>query len=93
MRELLAPYGLDAVSAGALGLPEPEEVGETFLANAELKALGAAQTAGLPALADDSGLCVDALGGAPGLYSARLAEICPAARATLPSPWKESKRP
>jgi XTP/dITP diphosphohydrolase len=77
MRELLAPYGLDAVSAGALGLPEPEETGETFRANAELKALGAAKGASLPALADDSGLCVDALGDAPGLYSARWAEISP----------------
>ena len=77
MRELLAPYGLDAVSAGDLGVPEPEETGETFRANAELKALGAAKGAGLPALADDSGLCVDALGDAPGLYSARWAEIAP----------------
>ncbi len=77
MRELLAPYGLDAVSAGALGLPEPEETGDTFVANAELKALSAAKGAGLPALADDSGLCVDALGGAPGLYSARWAEVSP----------------
>ncbi len=77
MRELLAPYGLDAVSAGALGLPEPEETGETFQANAQLKALGAAKGAGLPALADDSGLCVDALDGAPGLYSARWAAIAP----------------
>ncbi|MGA3301706.1 MAG: RdgB/HAM1 family non-canonical purine NTP pyrophosphatase [Methylovirgula sp.] len=77
MRELLAPYGLDAVSAGDLGLPEPEETGETFHSNAELKALGAARAAGLPALADDSGLCVDALGGAPGLYSARWAEVSP----------------
>ena len=77
MRELLAPFGLDAVSAGDLGLPEPEETGESFHANAELKALKAAQAAGLPALADDSGLCVDALGGAPGLYSARWAEVAP----------------
>jgi XTP/dITP diphosphohydrolase len=77
MRELLAPYGLDAVSAGDLGLPEPEETGATFHANAELKARAAAQAAGLPALADDSGLCVDALGGAPGLYSARWAEVTP----------------
>ena len=74
MRELLAPYGLDAVSAGDLGLPEPEETGESFHANAELKARGAATAAGLPALADDSGLCVEALGGAPGLHSARWAE-------------------
>jgi XTP/dITP diphosphohydrolase len=78
MRELLAPHGLDAVSAGDLGLPEPEETGATFVANAELKALAAAQAGGLPALADDSGLCVDALGGAPGIYSARWAEVGPA---------------
>lgn len=77
MRELLAPYGLDAVSAGELGLPEPEETGATFVANAELKARDAAQAAGLPALADDSGLCVDALDGAPGLFSARWAEVTP----------------
>lgn len=77
MRELLAPYGLDAVAAGALGLPEPEETGATFQANAEFKALTAATAAGLPALADDSGLCVDALGGEPGLYSARWAEVAP----------------
>lgn len=77
MRELLAPYGVSAVSAGELDLPEPEETGETFRANAELKALGAARAAGLPALADDSGLCVDALGGEPGLYSARWAEVSP----------------
>ncbi len=77
MRELLSPYGLEAVSAGDLGLPEPEETGTNFQENAELKALGAAKAAGLPALADDSGLCVDALDGAPGLYSARWAEIAP----------------
>jgi XTP/dITP diphosphohydrolase len=77
MRELLAPHGLDAVSAGDLGLPEPEETGATFHANAQLKAVGAAQASGLPALADDSGLCVDALSGAPGLYSARWAEAAP----------------
>ena len=71
MAALLAPYGIDAVSAGALGLPEPDETGDTFGANAELKALAAAQAAGLPALSDDSGLCVDALEGAPGIYSAR----------------------
>ncbi|HLH12548.1 MAG TPA: RdgB/HAM1 family non-canonical purine NTP pyrophosphatase [Methylovirgula sp.] len=77
MRELLAPYGIDTVSAGELGLPEPEETGATFVENAELKARAAAQASGLPALADDSGLCVDALGGAPGLQSARWAEIGP----------------
>ncbi len=72
--ELLAPLGIEALSAAELGLPEPEETGTTFIANAELKALAAAQTAKLPALADDSGLAVDALDGAPGIYSARWAE-------------------
>ena len=71
--ELVAPYGLDVVSAGALGLPEPEETGSTFVANAELKARAAALASGLPALADDSGLEVAALDGAPGIYSARWA--------------------
>ena len=73
LAELLGPHGLDVVSAGSLGLAEPEETGLTFVANAELKALAAAIASGLPALADDSGLCVDALGGAPGIYSARWA--------------------
>lgn len=72
-RELLAPYGVEVISAGELDLPEPEETGTTFVANAELKALAAADLSGLPALADDSGLCVDALGGDPGLFSARWA--------------------
>lgn len=71
--ELLAPYGLDAVSAGALGLPEPEEDAPDFAGNARIKALAAAASAGLPALADDSGFCVAALGGAPGVLSARWA--------------------
>ncbi len=69
--ELLAPYGVEVVSAGFLGLPEPEETGATFVANAELKARAAAMAAGLPALADDSGLAVEALNGDPGIYSAR----------------------
>lgn len=69
--ELLAPFGVTAVSAGDLGLAEPEETGTTFEANAKIKALAAARGANLPALADDSGLCVDALGGEPGVYSAR----------------------
>ena len=73
IRDLLAPHGIDAVSAGELGLPEPEETGETFEANAALKALSAAVASGLPALADDSGLCVAALGGQPGIFSARWA--------------------
>ncbi|MFN3891011.1 MAG: RdgB/HAM1 family non-canonical purine NTP pyrophosphatase [Beijerinckiaceae bacterium] len=74
MRELLAPYGIEATSAGELGLPEPDETGTTFLANAEIKARAAAEASGLPAFADDSGLCVDALGGDPGIYSARWAK-------------------
>lgn len=73
IRDLLAPFGVETVSAGDLGLAEPEETGETFRANAELKALAAAKAAGQPALADDSGLCVDALSGAPGIHSARWA--------------------
>jgi XTP/dITP diphosphohydrolase len=73
MRELLAPYGVEAVSAGDLCLAEPEETGTTFIANAEIKALAAMKATGLPAMSDDSGLCVDALGGAPGIYSARWA--------------------
>lgn len=71
--ELLGPQGMVPVSAGALGLPEPDETGTTFIANAELKALQAADLSGLPALADDSGLCVEALGGEPGIFSARWA--------------------
>jgi len=71
--DLLAPFGADVVSAGTLGLPEPDETGTTFIANALLKAEAAAKGAGLPALADDSGLAVDALDGAPGIYSARWA--------------------
>jgi XTP/dITP diphosphohydrolase len=70
---LVAPFGMSVVSAGALGLPEPEETGDTFEANALLKAEAAAAASGLPALADDSGIAVDALGGAPGIYSARWA--------------------
>jgi XTP/dITP diphosphohydrolase len=68
---LLAPFGIETVSAAALDLPEPEETGNTFVMNAELKARSAADLSGLPALADDSGLCVDALGGEPGIFSAR----------------------
>jgi XTP/dITP diphosphohydrolase len=73
LRDLLAPHGVEAVSAGEIGLPEPEETGATFASNARIKAAAAAQTSGLPAFADDSGLCVDALEGAPGIYSARWA--------------------
>ena len=72
-RDLLEPFGLDVLSAAELELPEPEETGSTFVENAEIKAAAAARAAGLPALADDSGLCVDALDGDPGLYSARWA--------------------
>ena len=71
--DLVAPYGIEVVSAGALGLPEPEETGTTFEANAALKAHAAAQAAKLPALADDSGVAVTALNGDPGIYSARWA--------------------
>jgi XTP/dITP diphosphohydrolase len=70
---LLGPYGVDPVSAGVLDIPEPEETGTTFIANAELKARAAADLSGLPALADDSGLCVEALNGEPGIFSARWA--------------------
>lgn len=71
--ELLGPHGLEVISAAALDLPEPDETGTTFIANAELKALAAADLSGLPALADDSGLCVEALRGEPGIFSARWA--------------------
>ena len=73
MRELLAPFGIEAVSAGELGLPEPDETGTMFSENAAIKAEAAARASGLPAFADDSGLCVTALDGAPGLFSARWA--------------------
>lgn len=71
---LLAPYGLNCISAGSLGLPEPPETGETFAANALIKARAAAENSGLPALADDSGLNVAALDGRPGVYTADWAE-------------------
>ncbi|MET0249141.1 MAG: RdgB/HAM1 family non-canonical purine NTP pyrophosphatase [Sphingobium sp.] len=70
---LLAPYGIETLSVASLDLPEPEETGTTFIANAELKAMQAADLSGLPALADDSGLCVEALNGDPGIFSARWA--------------------
>jgi len=70
---LLGPHGIEPVSAAELDLPEPEETGTTFVANAELKALQAADLSGLPALADDSGLCVEALNNDPGIFSARWA--------------------
>lgn len=71
--DLLRPFGVDVVSAGDLDLPEPEETEDTFIGNALLKANAAAKASGLPALADDSGLAVNALDGAPGIYSARWA--------------------
>lgn len=73
MRELLAIYGIGAVSAGELGLAEPEETGKTFRANARIKAQAAASASGQAAFADDSGLAVEALGGEPGIHSARWA--------------------
>lgn len=73
IKALLGPYGIEPVSAAELDLPEPDETGVTFVANAELKALQAADLSGLPALADDSGLCVEALNGDPGIFSARWA--------------------
>ena len=73
IKALLGPHGIDAISAGALGLAEPEETGDTFAANARIKAQASALASGHAALADDSGLCVDALDGAPGIHSARWA--------------------
>ena len=73
MRELLAPYGIEARSAGELGLAEPDETGKTFRANARIKAEAAARATGKVAFADDSGLVVEALGGEPGIHSARWA--------------------
>ena len=75
IRDLLRPYGLETVSAAELNLPEPEETEETFSGNAKLKAVAAAKASGLPALSDDSGLAVDGLGGEPGIYAARWAEL------------------
>ena len=74
IQALLEPYGVKCLSAGSLGLPEPEETGETFAANALLKARAATEASQLPALADDSGLCVAALGGRPGVHTADWAE-------------------
>ena len=72
-RDLLAPMRIALLSSGELGVPEPEETGDSFTANAELKAVATAQATGLPSLADDSGIEIEALGGAPGIYSARWA--------------------
>jgi len=74
INDLIAPYGFSAKSAAELNLPEPEETGTTFEENARIKALAAATATGLPALSDDSGLCVNALEGAPGVYTADWAE-------------------
>ncbi len=74
IRDLLLPFGIEPVSAGDLGLPEPDETGTTFAENARIKALATVMASGKPALADDSGLCVDALEGAPGVYTADWAE-------------------
>ena len=74
MRDLLAPYDVEAVSAADLGLPEPAETEDSFVGNARIKAHAAARATGLPALSDDSGICVDALSGAPGVYTADWAE-------------------
>ena len=71
INDLIAPYGLEAVAAGTLGLPEPDETGTMFASNARIKSRAASSASGLPALADDSGLCVAALDGAPGIFSAR----------------------
>jgi len=73
MAELMAPFGIELVSAGELNLPEPDETGYMFSENAAIKAHAAAKASGLPALADDSGICIDALDGAPGLFSANWA--------------------
>ena len=73
IRALLAPLHIEVIGASELGLEEPEETGQTFIENAELKASLAAKTSNLPALSDDSGFAVAALGGAPGIYSARWA--------------------
>lgn len=73
LKELLAPFGLDLVSGGELGLPEPDEDGHMFAENAAIKAHAASKAAGLPAIADDSGIAIEALDGAPGIFSANWA--------------------
>ncbi|MGO9770065.1 MAG: non-canonical purine NTP pyrophosphatase [Roseiarcus sp.] len=100
LRELIAPHGVEVIGAADLGLAEPEETGDSFAANAVLKARAGARAASLPALADDSGLCVAALGDAPGIHSARWAgegRDFPAAMARIesellrrgaPPPWR-----
>ena len=86
---LLQPLALEAVSAGVLGLPEPEETGATFVENAALKARASALGSGLPALADDSGLVVHGLDGAPGIYSARWAGPDKDFKAAMARVWRE----
>lgn len=78
--DLMEPFGFEAKSAKDYGLPEPDETGTTFEENAYIKAFAAARATGLPALSDDSGLCVDALGGAPGVYTANWAETADGSR-------------
>ncbi|WP_292128594.1 non-canonical purine NTP pyrophosphatase, partial [Mesorhizobium sp.] len=78
--DLMAPFGFEAKSAKEYGLPEPDETGTTFEENAYIKAYAAAKATGLPALSDDSGLCVDALDGAPGVYTANWAETADGTR-------------
>lgn len=73
IKALLEPFGTDVIAAGDLGLPEPVEDAPDFIGNAKIKALASATASGMPALADDSGLCVNALSGEPGIYSARWA--------------------
>jgi len=89
--ELLAPYKIEVVSAGDLGLKEPAETGRTFIDNAVLKAEAAAVASGLPALADDSGLAVEALGGAPGIHSARWAGPAKDFAAASERVWREAQ--
>jgi XTP/dITP diphosphohydrolase len=89
INELLQPFGVEAISAAALGLPEPEETETSFIGNAALKARAAAGAAGLPALSDDSGLEVSALGGAPGVYSARWAGPGKDFRFAMERVWRE----
>lgn len=87
--ELVLPYGVSVVSAGTLGLPEPDETEPDFAGNARLKAVAAATASGLPALSDDSGFCVAALGGAPGVYSARWAGPGRDFAAAMARVWRE----
>ncbi|HEY4134370.1 MAG TPA: RdgB/HAM1 family non-canonical purine NTP pyrophosphatase [Alphaproteobacteria bacterium] len=90
--ELLAPYKVEVVSAGDLGLREPDETGATFIDNAVIKAEAAAMASGLPALADDSGLAVDALGGAPGIHSARWAGPAKDFGMAMERVWREASQ-